>query len=250
MAKAKTAQYVPGMYAKRRVNAAAMADQCLKDWERKKETKKRTKADQEIIENARYISFSRKIGAGALEIADMVSEKTGYRVVDREIIEHMAERCSLQPGTLDSFDERYPGMVGEFGRLLFGEKSFTHGDYMRLLCHAIFQIASTGPTIFVGRATHLILPREKVLAVRLIISREQRVKRVADILNTSLKDAEKRLDAEDKLQKDFFKKNFNKKEASPYEFDLIINRDHLSDTANAAELVCQAYTMKFGAPKK
>lgn len=100
-------------------------------------------------------------------------------------------------------------------------------------------------TSFVGRATHLILPREKVMAVRFISSRDHRIKRVADILNVSVKEAAKKLDQEDKLQRDFFRKNFNKKDANPYEFDMVINRDFIRDAQDAAELVYQAYIRKF-----
>jgi hypothetical protein len=59
-------------------------------------------------------------------------------------------------------------------------------------------------------------------------------------------EAEKKLDAEDKRQRDFFRKNLKKKDASPYEFDLVINRDYLTKTEWAADLVERAYRMKFG----
>jgi hypothetical protein len=49
----------------------------------------------------------------------------------------------------------------------------------------------------------------------------------------------------DREQRDFFKKNFNKKEASPYEFDLVINLDNLKDHDAAADIVEKAYKEKF-----
>ncbi len=238
--------YVPGMYTKKRMNAAAMADQCIREWEMRKQTMKRKQEAEEHIHNSHYISFSRKIGVGALEIADLLAEKIGHKVVDRQIIEHIAEQRSVRTNTLDDFDERYPGIINNFVSLLFGEKSFTMGDYMRHLVDGVLQIAETGPTIFVGRATHLILPRENVLAVRFISSREHRAKRVADILNISVKEALVKLDEEDKFQREFFRKNFGKKDASPYEFDLVINRDYLTEAHDAAELVYRAYVLKFG----
>jgi cytidylate kinase len=239
-------QYVPGMYAKKRPSTENIVDQCIRELElqksihsRKEEAKKRA-----ILH---HICFSRKIGVGALEIADILGKKIGYKVVDREIIEHIAGNNLLQSGTLDDFDERYRGRMSELASLLFGEKSFTMGDYMRHLAGAVMKVAETGPTIFVGRAAHLILPRHNVLAVRFISSREHRIKRVAKILNVAEQEAARQLDVEDKMQKDFFKKNFHKKDASPYEFDLVINRDYITDAKDAAELVRQAFVMKFGA---
>ena len=98
------------------------------------------------------------------------------------------------------------------------------GDYMRQLFVAVYSLVEDNPTIFVGRAAHLMVPRDRVLAVRLISSKENRAKRVAGILGISMAAARMKLDEEDKLQNDFFRKNFKKKDASPYEFDLVINR--------------------------
>ena len=239
-------KYFPGMYAgraKKRMNTAQLAEQCIQEWEKKRLAAIKEKESAARINNC--ISFSRKIGVGALEIADLVSEKTGLRVVDREILEYIAGHSDLKQTTVDFFDERHPGVMNNFGAMLFGEKSFTMGDYMRHLITSVYSIADDGPTIFVGRATHLILPRDKVLAVRFISSKAHRVNRVAGILGISGTAAEKKLVEEDKRQADFFKKNLKKKDASPYEFDLVINRDYITEAGCAAELVAQAYKLKF-----
>ncbi len=237
-------RYVPGMYAKKRTSTATMVDQCLREWEMKKQLAAKKKAGKK--DRLHHICFSRKIGVGALEIADILGKKTGHKVVDREIMEHIAGEKLLQTETLDGFDERYPGHMSELASMLFGDKSFTMGDYMRYLVDSVLKIAETGPTIFVGRATHLILPREDLLAVRFISSRDHRIKRVAKILNVAEKEAARQLDEQDKMQKVFFKKNFNKKDAHPCEFDMVINRDYITDAKDAAELVRQAFVMKFG----
>jgi len=238
-------KYVPGMYSKKRISTSAMVDRFVKEWEMKKKLKMEPSL-KSVIDTAHYICFSRKIGVGALEIADILSEKIGWKVVDREIIEHIIEHRSLKTLTLEDFDERYPGMVREFISFLFGEQSITMADYMRHLAKAVITIAETGPTIFVGRATHMILPkRDNVLAVRFISSKDHRAKRLADMLGIGKKDAILVVEQEDKLQKEFFKKNFGKKDASPYEFDIVINCDHISEAQDAARLVLQAYELKF-----
>ena len=238
-------RYVPGMYGKQRTSTSSVVDRIVKEWEMKKELKKEQTL-KSVTETSRYICLSRKIGVGALEIADILSNRIGWKVVDREILEHMIENRSLKTETLNCFDERYPGMVKEFISFLFGERSITMADYMRQLIKAVVSIAETGPTIFVGRATHMILPRrDNVLAVRLISSKDYRVKRLADILGISNKEAELVLKEEDKLQGDFFKKNYGKKDAPSYEFDLVINRDHILKAQDVAELVVRAYELKF-----
>jgi Cytidylate kinase-like family len=49
----------------------------------------------------------------------------------------------------------------------------------------------------------------------------------------------------DKEQQEFFKKAFGRKEATPYEFDLVINFDHLKRPASAAAVVAAAFREKF-----
>jgi len=192
------------------------------------------------------IAFSRQIGVGALEIADAVSARLdGMRVADREILEHIARNHHLGERTIDSFDERYPGVTRDLSAMLFGEKSFTMDDYMRYLTGAVYALADDAPTIFVGRGAHLILPRSRVLAVRFIASKDFRVRRVADILGVTEDLAARELQRLDKQQHEFFRKNFNKDAASPQEFDMVVNRDHFDSAEGAAAVVAGAYHEKF-----
>jgi cytidylate kinase len=129
--------------------------------------------------------------------------------------------------------------------LLFREKSFIINNYVRHLFSAIYAVADSDPTIFVGRGAHLILPRDLVLAVRFICSRSYRVKRLAKILKVEEEIADKKVDEVDKGQRDFFKKVFGKKDVTPYEFDIVINVDFITQPKWAAEVVLQAFKEKF-----
>ena len=78
--------------------------------------------------------------------------------------------------------------------------------YTRHLFSAILAAAGLAPTIFVGRGAHLVLPRDRVPAIRFICSREYRVKRLFQILKVKAEEADSKLDQIDKGQRDFFKK--------------------------------------------
>lgn len=235
--------YVPGMYGRKRASAAELAGRHIREWEQRRLELKKKKTKPEMPPT---ICFSRKIGVGALEVADILSEKIGYRVFDREILEQIASNANLSEKTVAIFDELYPGIMSEFSALLFGEKSFIKSDYTRHLSRAVLSIAFLEPTIFVGRGTHLILPREKVLAVRFIGGKDHRIKRLAKILNIKAHEAERKLGQIDKEQRDFFKKVYGKKEATPYEFDLVINFDFISKPRWASDIVEKAFHVKFG----
>jgi len=236
-------KYIPGMYPKKIVRAAEMAEKFIVDWEKKRSRAlKEEKAKPKLPPT---ICFSRKIGVGALEIADILAEKIGYRVVDREILDYIAGKANLSEKTVSFFDERYPGLMDEFLSFIFGERSFIKSDYTRLLFRTVIAVANMEPTIFVGRGTHLILPRKRVLAVRFICDRSYRVKRVAQMLNVKEEETQSKLNQIDKEQSEFFKKVYGKKDASPYEFDMVINCDYIREPEWAAQITAQAFWKKF-----
>jgi len=236
-------KYVPGTHGKKRPDAANLAGQFIREWHQRHLKLKGKKIVPSEISPA--ICFSRKIGAGALEIADLLAEKIYYRVVDRELLEHMAKDKDLSRKTVEFFDERYPGKMSELASMLFGEKSFIMSEYVKNLIRAVFTFANMGSSIFVGRGAHLILPRDRVLAVRIICSNNHRMERLANILDIEDTETEKLLHQIDQEQRAFFKKAFGKKDASPYEFDFVINTDFISDPDGAAEVIKCAFKEKF-----
>lgn len=235
--------YVPGTYAKKRPEAVKVAAQYAQEWEARRQKLLQKKGLPAEIPPC--ICFSRKIGVGALEVADILARKLHLRVADREILEHMSGETQLDKDTVKFYDELYPGKTVELSALLFGKKSFQMDDYLRNLTSAVYSLATLGSTIFVGRGAHLILPRERVLAVRFICSDAFRTERMASLLNISREEAVKTLTKIDREQQAFFRKAYGKKDAAAYEFDLVINFDHLGDPRLAADIVARCFRKKF-----
>ncbi len=234
--------YVPGTYARRKPGAEAMVGHYVRAWEQRLAHEAPRAAATEI---APCIAFSRKIGVGALEIADILGADLGYPVADRALIEQIASQANTSEAAIEFFDERFPGYANRTFKYLFGEKAFIDSDYSRHLISAVFAIAGLEPTIFVGRGTHLILPRESVLAVRCIGSDEYRINRLARMLSVGTDAARKKLAVIDREQAAFFKKVFGKKTAPPEEFDLVVNLDHFAAPADVADVVALAFERKF-----
>jgi cytidylate kinase len=235
--------YVPGTYAKKRPEAGQVASQYVREWETRRQKLMQKKAlPTEIFP---CICISRKIGVGALEIADILAKKLQMKLADREILEHMTSETKLDKESIKFFDELYPGKTVELSAMLFGKKSFDMDDYLRTLMGAVYSLATLGPTIFVGRGTHLVLPRERVLAVRFICSDGYRVNRLASLLHVHPEEAAKTLAKIDKEQAGFFKKAYGRRDAPASEFDLVVNCDHLSSPKLAADIVRRAFRTKF-----
>jgi hypothetical protein len=57
--------------------------------------------------------------------------------------------------------------------------------------------------------------------------------------------AASKLDDADKEQRKYFRKIFNRKDASPYEFDLVLNMDFVEEPQKAADIAATALRVKF-----
>jgi cytidylate kinase len=193
------------------------------------------------------ITLSRKIGVGALEVAEIVADKLGYAVADRALIELIANQADISEKAIAFFDERFPGYANRTFKYLFGEKAFIDSDYSRHLVRAVLGMAASAPTVFVGRGAHMILPRDRVLAVRCICSDDYRAGRMAKLLGIGKSAAMKKLSSSDKEQASFFRKVYGLKKAVAYEFDLVINLDHICDPEDAADIIVLAFDRKYHA---
>ncbi len=237
-------KYMPGMYSTKRPTGAQLAENYFRNLDHKLIEKKKEEKRPEIYP---CISFSRKIGVGAMEVAEILTNNFNYSIVNRNILEYIAAEANLSQKTVAYYDERYPGKINEFVYFLFGEKSFIKSDFTKHLFSSVLSIAGIESTIFLGRGTHLILPRERTLAVRLICSDEYRNARLAKILGISNSEARNTMAEVDEEQTDFLIKAFGKKEVVSYDFDLVINFDWIKNVQSAAKIVELAFQEKFSA---
>ncbi len=94
----------------------------------------------------------------------------------------------------------------------------------------IKRLANTGHSIIVGRGSNRITENlNNVLSVRLIGSRDVRLKYVIEHLEVSANLADDLLKREDTARRNFVKQHFHCDIDDPYLYDLVINTDTLSD---------------------
>jgi cytidylate kinase len=207
--------------------------------------KVREKLQSGDIDMLPTICISRKIGVGALEFAELLSARLGFRVIDREIIEEISDRTELSRSSIATFDERYPGKIREFLGLMLGDRTFGLDAYARHLFVIACILASMENTIFVGRGIHLMLPRQKVFAIRCISSIERRARRLGASLKVSRKKAEQIMSQADAEQKEFFAKVHGKDDAAPAEFDMTVNLDYLTDINAVVDATALLFKSRF-----
>ncbi len=241
--KHKKIVYGPKFYGYKRPDPAVAVHNYFSEWEKRHLDLKRIRSKAKFLP---AICFSRQIGVGVLETADILAKKIGYRVIDREILEHIAKDKKLSDKTVAFLNEQYPDLIIEYLSWIVGEKAFAKSESINALFKTILSFATLEPSIFVGRGAYLLLPREQILAVRFIASDEHRIKRLAKKLNITEKEAANNLDQADKEQRLFFKQVYGKKSIIPDEFDMMINFDYIHKPKWASEIVAQAFKEKFG----
>ena len=78
-------EYKPGLYRKKTMKPAELAGQFIRKWDEKRLDEIKRSAPMELPP---CVCFSRKIGGGALEIADILAGMVGFPVINNEIIEY------------------------------------------------------------------------------------------------------------------------------------------------------------------
>jgi len=232
----KADAYRPGMYRETMPKIYDIITSAFEEWKAEK---------NDVPKDLPVICISRKIGVGSYEISEMVAQKIHYRVYDREILEHLINTKKVDRSITDFLDERSPSGFETLLAKILRDLVFKN-EYAKLLFKAIFTIANLGPSIFVGRGAHLILPRERILAVRLTCSNEYRNRRLASILGISETAAALRLAHLDIEQKNFFKNVYGLKAAAMREFDMVLYMDYLKNPNVAAAIIASAFVSKFG----
>lgn len=187
-----------------------------------------------------WIALSRETGSGGTEIAGIAGELLGWDVLDKQILDFMAQRYGMPRDILEIVDEKRANWVhnllGTFidPRLVSREKYVVHLE--RIVCLA----ALHGKVVFVGRSAHAHLPRDRGLVVRVIAPKEQRIVRVMERRKLSRREATAVIDETDAARREFCRQYFHYAIEEPLQYDLVLNTAHLS-TEQAARIVVQAY---------
>jgi len=200
------------------------------------------------------ISFSRQVGSGGHEIAQLVSERLGYQLLDRALMSKLgAEAGILTEGQLVDLSAERHHVGGPFERgtsmgtwnvldiRAYEASGLGAEDRSAEVVSKILLLAyEKGNIVVEGRGSQGVL-RDKpgVLHVRVVAPIEQRVgylmKRdgIIDI------DARRKVKEADAAQTDYIRRYFGGDISDPMLYDLIINTAKLTVEA-AADAICNA----------
>ena len=167
-----------------------------------------------------FITISRKMGTNGHAIAKRVADQLGYKLYDTEAIESAARAM----GFLEDFkdvDEKAPSLF----KRLYSHEPEVHLDHLQSV---IYELASRGNAVFLGRGGHILLRNFKcALQIRLTASLEKRIQNLTE--RGCLREAAVRaISKSDREREAFIKYAFGQDWENAELYDIVINMDHLT----------------------
>jgi cytidylate kinase len=200
---------------------------------------------------SRVITISRQLGAGGRRVAEILGEKLGLPVYDKEILEALAKRSAARYRSqmFEELDESAKGEIEILVSSLLGKVD--HHTYYYLLPKTMLAFARRD-CIILGRAAHLFLPNS--LRLRMEAPFEIRVQNMIKFEGLEREAAEKQIKKSDRSREKFTQQMMGMLETSRHWerlfplYDLTINTRHFS-AAEAADIVLCAAAQCFPGPK-
>ena len=184
-----------------------------------------------------FLTISREAGAGGSQVAAIIGQRLGWDVFDKNLLDCIAERFNLNRKMLDLVDETSSNWVYDVLGTWMDSKVIPHEKYVSHLRGVILAVARQTNFIFVGRGVQFLLPREKVLAVRLVAPEQFRVKRLMQCNNLTEAEARKYMHELDQGRREFVQRFFHHDITDPHLYDLVINTERLGIEGTADQIL-------------
>jgi hypothetical protein len=187
---------------------------------------------QRLAQSARtYVAISREAGAGGGEIAAQLGRDLDWEVLDKGLLDRVAERFHDPRMMLDLVDETSSNWVYDVLGSWMDSKIIPHERYVAHLSRVILAAGRHGKVILVGRGAQFLLPREKGLAVRIVASEKYRIEQMMQRQRLNEADARRLVRQVDEGRRDFVRRFFHRDPADSHLYDLVLNVERLGLTA-------------------
>ncbi len=198
------------------------------------------------VEVGPYLAISRESGSGGGQIARLIGKMTGWEILDRELLECLAERYRASPAVLGLVDEATANGITEIFGNATDPDCVTQTQYMFHLGRVVLMAARAGKVIYVGRGAHFLLPHRRGLIVRLVASLGYRVQQIVERRRLSYDKARDYVEKTDAGRQDFVRQYFHRDIADPHLYDLMVNVERIGPQ-QTADLIARALVSCFGA---
>ncbi len=192
-----------------------------------------------------YIAVSRETGAGGSQIIRDVAEALGFYIVDKRILDYLAERYKFPRDMFEKVDEKVCSWITEAFGIWLAQRIVSQSNYVRILGRFVLTAAHNANAIFAGRGVQFILPREKGLTVRIVAPLDQRIESIMERAQINRIKAERYIRNQDAGRREFVRHHFQQDITNPELYDLVINTKSCT-CVDAVGIIVGSWNERFG----
>lgn len=222
----------------------AAAERQMQTWARTAEIEDRAARSQGAERLAQrvgnFISISREAGACGGEIARDVGRQLGWEVLDKNLLDRVADRFQVSRVMLELVDETQSSWVYDVLGTWMDRKIIPHEKYVAHLAQIVLAAVRHGNVVLVGRGAQFLLPRERGLAVRIVAPLRYRIRQIVE--RESLQEpAARRFIAEiDAGRRQFVGRFFHHDIDDPHLYDLVVNVEGIGPAGAVEQIIAAA----------
>ena len=206
----------------------AAAERQMHTWALHRESQERAMHAQPAAPPAlRFVTISREAGVGGSRMAELIGQRLGWKVFDKQIIDQVATQFHLSRDMLELVDETPGNWVYDILGTWVNQQIVSHEKYVADLCRVVAAAARKGSAVFVGRGAQFLLPRDETLAVRVIASKKHRLQQIMAERSLDADKAQQYLDDTDHGRRDFVARFFHHDIHDPHLYDMVLNVEQL-----------------------
>ena len=183
----------------------------------------------------RVVTVAREYGSGGARIAQLLADRLDWKLLDRCLVEKIAQAARVEPQLAERYDERPDPWVNRLVRALWQgglmrgtmagpiPELFDADTMASLSQRVIEEAADIGNCVIVGRASQCILQeRSDAFHVFIYAPRAERLRRVRS-RHASRTEAEAALEARDQERAALIRRYFNQDWSNRHLYDLMIS---------------------------
>jgi CMP/dCMP kinase len=191
------------------------------------------------------ITIARQLGAGGGQVAVRVAESLGWRLLDRALVERIAEEMQASPEAVQLHDERVEGFVERLGQYLsegFPEilplaalPPVSPDRTARAARKVVEAVGAEGSAVIVGHGAQCILQgRTDALHVLLHAPFAERVRAARERFGVQQEEAEERVREADGDRSRYIREHFDRDWLDPELYHLALDTSRFGSEGSAA----------------
>ena len=181
------------------------------------------------------ITITRQFGAGAALLGEKLCEKSGFHLVDENIINEVARKGKVSTNWLDAIEKESASNALYLLSSIVSKGFFyrTPGlpadeaerkRYLDVLTHIMMEMADKGGFVIIGRGAQFVLKdHPKAIHILLISDYEKRVGLISDNLKISVSEAKDMIKEKERQRAHLATNLFKKDIDDPIHYHMVLN---------------------------